>query len=117
VSGLSTHVLDTAAGRPAAGVPVRLEVQREGEWSELARATTNADGRVAALLPPGTALEAATYRLTFDTAAYQAARAGAGFYPGFYPWVSVVFTVRDPGQHHHVPLLLSPYGYSTYRGS
>jgi 5-hydroxyisourate hydrolase len=113
MSGLSTHVLDTAAGRPAAGVPVRLEVERQGSWTELARATTNADGRVAPLLPPGTPLEAATYRLTFDTAAYHAARGGAGF----YPCVTVVFAVRDPGQHHHVPLLLSPYGYSTYRGS
>jgi 5-hydroxyisourate hydrolase len=113
VSGLSTHVLDTATGRPAAGLPVRLEVERDLGWSELARGVTNADGRVAPLLPAGTALEAATYRLTFDVAAYQAARGVAGF----YPYVTVVFTVRDPGQHHHVPLLLSPYGYSTYRGS
>ena len=113
MSGLSTHVLDTAVGRPAAGLPVRLEVQRGDAFVELARATTNADGRVAPLLPAGTTLEAATYRLTFDTAAYHAARGSEGF----YPYVSIVFTVRDPGQHHHVPLLLSPYGYSTYRGS
>jgi 5-hydroxyisourate hydrolase len=113
MSGLSTHVLDTALGRPAAGVPLCLEVEEGGSWRELARAATNADGRAAQLLPAGTPLAAATYRLTFDTARYLAARGGEGF----YPHVTVVFTVRDAGQHHHVPLLLSPYGYSTYRGS
>jgi 5-hydroxyisourate hydrolase len=113
VSGLSTHVLDTAAGRPAAGIPVRLEVERAGALVELARAATNADGRVAQLLPEGTPLAAGTYRLTFDTAAYHD-RQGA---EGFYPHVTIVFTVRDAAQHHHVPLLLSPFGYSTYRGS
>ena len=113
MSGLSTHVLDTAIGRPAAGIDVRLEVEEGPLWRQLAHATTNADGRVGHLLPPGTALAAATYRLTFDVASYHAAH-GA---PGFYPYVSIVFAVRDPQQHHHVPLLLSPFGYSTYRGS
>ena len=112
MSGLSTHVLDTAVGRPAAGIAVRLEVREGEDWRELASCATNADGRVAPLLPAGTALAAATYRLTFDVAAYLAAR-GAGF----YPYVTIVFTVRDAAQHHHVPLLLSPFGYSTYRGS
>jgi 5-hydroxyisourate hydrolase len=113
MSGLSTHVLDTAAGRPAAGLAVRLEIQHGDEWREIAREITDADGRVARLLPAGVALAAATYRLTFDTGGYFAAD-GA---PGFYPHVPVVFTVRDAGQHHHVPLLLAPFGYSTYRGS
>ena len=113
MSGLSTHVLDTAIGRPAAGVDVRLEVEEAGGWRELARATTNGDGRVAQLLPAGTALAAATYRLTFDAAGYLAQRGTQGF----DPYVSIVFTIRDTGQHHHVPLLLSPFGYSTYRGS
>ena len=113
MSGLSTHVLDTAIGRPAAGIAVRLEVEEGAGWRELAHAATNADGRVAQLLPVGTALALATYRLTFDVAAYQAARGAAGF----YPYVTIVFTVRDAAQHHHVPLLLSPFGYSTYRGS
>lgn len=115
MSGLSTHVLDTSNGRPAAGIGVRLEVEDAAAagWRELARAATNADGRVAQLLPPGTALAATTYRLTFDVAAYHAAHGGAGF----YPYVTIVFTVRDAAQHHHVPLLLSPFGYSTYRGS
>ncbi|HEX2254462.1 MAG TPA: hydroxyisourate hydrolase [Thermoanaerobaculia bacterium] len=113
MSGLSTHVLDTARGRPAAGLAVRLE-RREGEgWRELRRATTGADGRVAALLPEGTPLTAGDYRLTFDVGVWLAAQ-GTG---GFYPEAAVVFTVRRPDQHHHVPLLLSPYGYSTYRGS
>jgi 5-hydroxyisourate hydrolase len=113
MSGLSTHVLDTAIGRPAAGVEVRLEVEEADGWRELGRGATNADGRVAQLLPAGSGLRAATYRLTFDVAGYFAPRGT----PAFYPHVSIVFTVRDAGQHHHVPLLLSPFGYSTYRGS
>jgi 5-hydroxyisourate hydrolase len=114
MGGLSTHVLDTAVGRPAAGVAVRLEVADDvGAWRELRRASTNEDGRVAPLLPDGVPLAATTYRLTFETAAYFTARGATCF----YPHVAVVFTVRDAAQHHHVPLLLSPFGYSTYRGS
>ena len=113
MSGLSTHVLDTAIGRPAAGINLRLEVEDGAGWRELAAHSTNADGRVAQLLPAGTALAAATYRLTFDVGGYHAAHGGAGF----YPHVTIAFTVRDATQHHHVPLLLSPFGYSTYRGS
>jgi 5-hydroxyisourate hydrolase len=111
-SPITTHVLDTALGRPARGVPVTLEIQDDDGWRELASGQTNDDGRVADLLAPGS-LRAATYRITFDTSAYYAATAS----PGFYPSVTVVFTVRAPDQHHHVPLLLSPFGYSTYRGS
>jgi len=103
MSGLSTHVLDTARGRPAAGVPVTLE--RDGKV--LTRASTDADGRVKTLLPGP--LERGRYRLVFDTAAYAP--------DGFYPQVVVDFDVKDAAQHHHVPLLLSPFGYSTYRGS
>lgn len=114
LSGLSTHVLDTSIGRPAAGVPVVLEVKdAQGEWKELARAMTNADGRIPQLLPAGNPLAAGDYRLTFGTAAYFKSRK----MEGFYPHVTVVFHVADATQHHHVPLLLSPYGYSTYRGS
>lgn len=102
---LSTHVLDAATGRPAAGVPVRLE--RDG--AVVAEAVTDADGRVGAL----GGLVAGVHRLVFDTAAHFAATGTAGFYPE----VVVAFTVTDPGQHHHVPLLLSPFAYSTYRGS
>ncbi len=104
---LSTHVLDTSTGRPAAGVPVLLS---DATGGVLGAATTDADGRVAGLgggrLPPG------DYRLRFDTAAHFAATST----PGFYPEVVVAFTVGDEA-HYHVPLLLNPYGYSTYRGS
>jgi 5-hydroxyisourate hydrolase len=113
---ISTHVLDTARGRPAAGVPVALELVADaasGEARELARATTDDEGRVRALLPTSVALVAGEYRLTFDTRAYYAAQG----VEAFYPVVSVVFTVRNASQHHHVPLLLSPYGYATYRGT
>jgi 5-hydroxyisourate hydrolase len=112
VSPITTHVLDTARGQPAASVPVVLEIQSGGSWTELARGTTNADGRVGDLLPAGR-LEKAVYRLRFDTAAYFLACGVKGFYPS----VAVVFEVREPGRHHHVPLLLAPFGYSTYRGS
>jgi len=113
---ISTHVLDTARGRPAAGVPVALELIADavsGEAREIARATTDDDGRVRELVPASATLVAGDYRLTFDTRAYFA----AGGAEAFYPLVHVDFTVRDPAEHHHVPLLLSPFGYSTYRGS
>ncbi len=113
---LSTHVLDTARGRPAAGVAVILEQATPGEpagWHEIGRGITDGDGRVKALLAPGALLAAGVHRLTFATDAYFAAQDVAAFYPE----VRVTFTVTDPAQHHHVPLLLSPYSYSTYRGS
>jgi len=107
MSGISTHVLDTALGRPAAGVPVRLERVTEAGCTELCRASTDNDGRVARL---GTApIGPGTYRLVFDTAAYAA--------DCFFPEVTVTFSVRDQARDYHVPLLLSPFGYTTYRGS
>jgi 5-hydroxyisourate hydrolase len=108
MSAITTHVLDTARGRPAAGVAVRLE--REGAL--LASGATDADGRLRDLLPDGP-LEPGRYRLVFDTEGYFAAEGTEAFYPE----VSVVFRVREGGEHFHVPLLLSPFGYSTYRGS
>ncbi|HVS01378.1 MAG TPA: hydroxyisourate hydrolase [Thermoanaerobaculia bacterium] len=113
MSGLSTHILDLARGRPAAGVTVVLARLTGGDWKEVGRGDTDADGRVSRLLPEGAPLERGTYRLLFDTGGYFRAR---GREP-FYPEVTVVFAVSDPASHHHVPLLLSPYGYSTYRGS
>lgn len=114
MSGITTHVLDTAAGRPAAGVAVKLEVRStERGWVTLAERTTDADGRVRDLTANGSRLDAGTYRLTFATGPYFAARGQAAFFPE----ASIVFEVRDAGQHYHVPLLLSPFGYSTYRGS
>ncbi|HEX7958263.1 MAG TPA: hydroxyisourate hydrolase [Pyrinomonadaceae bacterium] len=113
MSGITTHVLDTARGLPAAGVPVTLEAKGAEGWRVIGRGATDADGRLRDLLPTDFPLEAGDYRLTFDAGAYLAA-AGAG---GFYTEVVVSFVVRDPAAHYHVPLLLSPYGYSTYRGS
>lgn len=111
-SPLTTHILDTALGRPAAGVPVTCE-RFDGEgYSLVARGVTNDDGRIAALLTEDQ-WEAGIWRLSFDTETYFT---GLG-QKGFYPVVRIVFEVTEPGEHHHVPLLLSPFGYSTYRGS
>jgi 5-hydroxyisourate hydrolase len=107
---LSTHVLDAIHGSPAAGVPVRLDVASPDGWRPVARERTDADGRIrfAAELRGG------PHRLVFDTAAYFAQ---AGVTSFFYPEVAIAFSVTDPDAHHHVPLLLSPFAYSTYRGS
>ena len=110
---ISTHVLDTARGVPAAGVPVVLERLESSGIHQISRAATDGDGRVRELVSPGAAVAAGRYRLTFDTASYF----GSLGIEAFYPSVAVVFEIRDVVQHHHVPLLLSPYGYSTYRGS
>ncbi len=114
MSGLSTHVLDTSRGRPAAGVQIVLEFSADRlHWQELERSETNNDGRVPSLLPAGTELKAGFYRLTFETEQYFESIGTTGF----YPHVGVVFHIQDASQHYHVPLLLSPFGYSTYRGS
>lgn len=101
---ISTHVLDAAAGRPAAGVRVVLDRQTEDGWDEVVSRGTDADGRVPDLAPSA---DAGIYRLRFDVAAYS----------DFFPEVVVVFRIGDADTHHHVPLLLSPFAYSTYRGS
>jgi 5-hydroxyisourate hydrolase len=110
---ISTHVLDTSLGRPAAGIAVRLQRLDGAGWITVSEQATNPDGRVPSLLPEGAAAAAGTFRLTFDVAAYFAARAQ----DTFYTTIAIDFSVRDGAQHYHVPLLLSPYGYSTYRGS
>jgi 5-hydroxyisourate hydrolase len=111
MTGITTHILDLTAGSPAAGVAVTLEQATVTGWTVLARATTDADGRV---LDAFAAVPAAgRYRLTFATGAWFASRG----VESFHPEVTVVFEVRDAARHHHVPLLLSPFGYSTYRGS
>ncbi|GAB3477648.1 hydroxyisourate hydrolase [Amycolatopsis cihanbeyliensis] len=107
MSLVTTHVLDTAAGRPAAGVPVRLESRGE-DWETLASARTDEDGRARELGPDH--LPEGVYRLVFDTAAYHGERA-------FFPEVTVCFRITDGQAHHHVPILLSPFAFSTYRGS
>ena len=112
-SPITTHVLDTARGCPAAGLAITLErTDGQGGWLQVGGGTTNEDGRIADLLSPG-ALEATTYRITFEVGPYLTAHGDAGF----YPTVPVIFVVGDTSQHYHVPLLLSPYGFSTYRGS
>ena len=111
---ISTHVLDTARGKPAKDVPVRLERQDvSGNWRNWRSARTDQDGRCAQMLPDDTALQAGLYRLTFDTANYFA----TAKINGLYPVVEITFQVRDGESHFHVPLLLSPNGYTTYRGS
>lgn len=105
MSGITTHVLDTSRGCPAAGVPVVLERAVNGHWKPVGRGTTDADGRARDLL--SSAPEDGRYRLIFDT----------GEYSRFYPEVTVTFVVEAGEEHYHVPLLLSPFGYSTYRGS
>jgi len=111
-SPITTHVLDTARGGPAPGVPITLE-QREGDgWIPIASGTTDDDGRIVDLINPGT-LEASVYRMVFDTGTYFEANDTEGFYPE----VPVIFEIRAPNEHYHVPLLISPFGYSTYRGS
>ena len=119
-SPITTHVLDTALGRPAEGVPVTLYRVSgvdldagEPTWEPIAKGTTNADGRISNLLAPGS-LGEGVHRIRFDTAVYFERIATPEF---FYPWAEIVFLVSDPGAHYHVPLLLNPFGYSTYRGS
>jgi 5-hydroxyisourate hydrolase len=114
VSPITSHVLDTAAGKPAGGIAVVLEIAQAGDrWTELARGKTDDNGRIGQFVPVLEALEPASYRLRFLTGPYFAATGVAGFYPE----VDVIIQIDDPAQHYHVPLLLSPFGYTTYRGS
>jgi 5-hydroxyisourate hydrolase len=112
--GISTHVLDTTLGRPAEGVAVRLEFERTaGEWELIGSGETDLDGRCKTLMPANAALEAGVYRLHFKTGDYFERLQVRGL----YPYVGLVFIVREPLSHYHIPLLLSPNGYTTYRGS
>ena len=114
MSRISTHVLDTAKGKPAAGVAVRLDRQdSSGKWSSLGSGKTDHDGRCPQLLPDGATLAVGVHRLTFDTATYFAACGVDGLYPS----IEILFRVRTGESHFHIPLLLSPNGYTTYRGS
>lgn len=111
---ITTHALDTARGLPARGLAITLEFLTDGARPRLlGQGHTDDDGRLRGLLRPGHVLEPGTYRLTFDTGAYFA----ASNTPTFFPSVQIVFAVDDGAQHYHVPLLLNPYGYSTYRGT
>jgi len=114
MSSISTHVLDTSLGKPAARVPVSLAArQSDGSWKLLAQGATDADGRWRPSAANESSFSPGAYKFTFDTAAYFRARN----LEGFFPCVEITFSIRDAAQHHHVPLLLSPYSYSTYRGS
>ncbi|MET0284833.1 MAG: hydroxyisourate hydrolase [Polyangiales bacterium] len=112
MSKISAHVLDTALGKPARELALRIDVLEEGAFRNLGSDRTNADGRVSDLLH-GRPLELGTDRVVFDTEPYLRAT-GQNV---FYPYVEIVFRVARVDEHHHIPLLLSPYGYSTYRGS
>lgn len=105
MSSLSTHVLDTAIGGPAPGIRVSLSTGAGDQWSEISEGITDDNGRIAEL---GQGLGPGTHRLRFDT---------GGYGPGFYPFVDVVIRIEVDRDHYHIPLLLSPFGYSTYRGS
>ena len=114
MSAITTHVLDTSLGRPAAGVAVALEMlSTDGDWAALGASVTDQDGRCRDLLATGASPSPGTYRLTFQTAAYHRSNG----VDGFFPEVMIVFNLVDAAAHYHVPLLLSPFGYSTYRGS
>ncbi len=112
MSQLTTHVLDTSVGRPGRNITVKLLQPVNNYWQVIAQGITDADGRILDLLPSGKLLTAGNYKLLFETEAYFA----ANNIKGFYPEVDIQFTITD-GSHYHVPLLISPYGYSTYRGS
>ena len=114
-SPITTHVLDTSLGHPAEGVAVTLEIRDLGghSWRPLGNGRTDSDGRITDLLAGDHPLMPATYRLTFDVGTYYAARN----IDCFYGTIPLVFQVREADEHYHVPLLLNPFGYSTYRGS
>jgi 5-hydroxyisourate hydrolase len=113
-SPITSHVLDTSRGQPAQGITIIVErAERDGPWTEIARGVTDPDGRASTLLPVHTTLIPGMYRLRFGTGAYFLSQG----IKGFYPEVQVIVQIEDPTGNYHIPLLLSPYGYSTYRGS
>lgn len=112
MSQITTHILDTAQGRPAPGITIILFGGENDQWHELARGKTNTDGRVTNLLDKETILQNGIYKLRFETKDYFDKNA----IPTFYPYVEIVFDIQS-NEHYHVPLLLNPFGYTTYRGS
>ena len=114
MSGITTHVLDVSIGKPAAGVIVKLDRQaNDGEWETIGVQETDDDGRARDLLRESEQLIAGVHRLTFEVGPYFSGRKAESFYQE----ITIAFIVKDASQHYHVPLLLSPFGYSTYRGS
>lgn len=113
---ITTHVLDTAIGRPGAGIAIELDIAEGSSWKKVGSGTTDSDGRLKTLTPAGP-VAPGTYKLRFATGAYFSTSLEAEDRAAFFPLVEIHFTVVDGTQHFHVPLLLSPFGYSTYRGS
>ncbi len=113
MSGITTHVLDTAKGKPGKGISITLEKKTGDTYSKIGAGVTNDDGRLPGLLADDYKLESGIYRISFDTAAYYKTQGQKCFYPE----ASIVFEIEKPEEHFHVPLLISGYGYSTYRGS
>ena len=113
MKSISTQVLDTAHGKPIPNLPVTLELHSgKGQWKELATAMTNGDGKISPLLPKGTPLETGRYRITFATSSFFESQGVRGF----YPYISIVFEITETAENYHLPLFLSPYGFSTHRG-
>ena len=113
MSQITTHVLDTAIGKPAQGIDLTLSQFIDNEWKLMNGGTTNSDGRVGDLLPDDKILEAGRYKVQFVTEQYFKNQNVSAF----YPYAEIVFDITSDGEHYHIPLLLSPFGYSTYRGS
>lgn len=113
MSQITSHILDTSIGKPAAGIFAALSVRSREHWNVLGTGTTDSDGRIGNFLDKGILLPEGVYCLKFETAPYFSSRS----VETFYPYVEIVFRVDGDGQHYHVPLLLNPFGYSTYRGS
>jgi 5-hydroxyisourate hydrolase len=113
MSQITTHVLDTAVGKPAQGVEITLFQLSGDDWKKLGQGETNSDGRVGNLLADNQVLEAGRYKVVFVIESYFQNQKIAAF----YPYAEIVFDIEGDGQHYHIPLLLSPFGYSTYRGS
>ncbi len=113
MSQITTHILDTTRGLPAQGVPITLSSQTNYGWQQLASGVTNSDGRIAGLLADNVVLAAGIYRMHFATKPYF----DGNNEQGFYPYVDIVFELDGTNNHYHIPLLLTAFGYSTYRGS
>ncbi len=112
MSQVTTHVLDTSSGKPAEGIRIALSLYKNNSWAELAHGITNKDGRISDLIEDKGKLDKGIYKMNFETGIYFKEKA----LRNFYPYVEIVFEI-DSDEHYHIPLLLSPFGYSTYRGS
>ncbi len=112
MSQITTHILDTTKGKPAQDVTISLHQQQDSDWQKIAEGITNIDGRITDLLPKETTLPFGIYKMRFEVQPYF----DASFTTSFYPFVEIVFNLNSE-EHYHIPLLLNPFGYSTYRGS